>query len=174
MAEWTINLDASMHEAVDLATQQPARFEQHASLLHDLDGDDRVDRSPADIARLVAHLLKNTNAPFYGGYSLRPLVTRLRTHRVEVNEIIEQALRLGITDAGNILTASPAEPPVPIPLSACVGWLKSRVGRCGLFLVTVLVGVHRREPLDAAAPPGAGPSGASARGRPLTVRLTWQ
>jgi SIR2-like protein/uncharacterized protein DUF4020 len=101
MAGWVINLDASVHDAVDLATQLPAGFGEHADLLHRLGGDDdRVQRWPADIARLVTHLLNNTNAPFYGGYSLRPLVVRLRTYRTETDDIIEEALRLGISDAG--------------------------------------------------------------------------
>lgn len=100
MAEWVIALSASIDEGVALALSHPATLEEHGDLLHRLD-DDRVQRAPASFARLLAHLLRGTDPPFWGGHYLSKLVPRLRPHADshDMNTIVEEAVRLGHTEA---------------------------------------------------------------------------
>ena len=100
MAGWVVYLGDSVAEGVSLATSHPGSLTEQSDLLHDLSRE-RVARAPAAMARLLAHLLRNTQAPFHGGYFLKVIVGVLREQpaTVNVDEIVEQALRLGCGDA---------------------------------------------------------------------------
>jgi hypothetical protein len=100
MATWIPNLTSSTEEAVGIATQRPARLPEHSSLLHKLDAD-KIQRAPEAFARLVAHLLKGTTQPFHSCHSLKQVVAlfKAQVRTVDVRPIVEQALRLGCSDA---------------------------------------------------------------------------
>ncbi|HEY3143013.1 MAG TPA: DUF4020 domain-containing protein [Acidimicrobiales bacterium] len=100
MANWILHLTQSTDQAVDLATKRPARLAEHSAFLHQLTTE-RIQRSPAALARLVTHLLQGTEPPFYDGYSLKEAVTAFKAQSppIDTAPIIEQALRLGWQDA---------------------------------------------------------------------------
>jgi hypothetical protein len=101
MAEWVVHLTESIEDAVALAMAHPAAIEEHGDLLHQLQGE-RLDRAPVSFARLVAHLLRGTSPPFWGGHYLAELVPRLRTGQAnpaDIQSIVEAAMRLGYLDA---------------------------------------------------------------------------
>ncbi|MBF6555942.1 MAG: DUF4020 domain-containing protein [Acidimicrobiales bacterium] len=101
MAAWVVQLDRSIAEGVARATAQSAGFDEHAHTLHQLRG--RVDRAPKLFATLLAHLLRGTQTPFWGGHELSEVVPQLRgvADDADLLIIIEQALRLGCADAAN-------------------------------------------------------------------------
>lgn len=100
MAAWVVHLNDSIEDGVELATMHPAGLGEHADLLHHLD-DERLDRAPIAYAKLLAHLLRGTQSPFWGGHYLASIVPRLRgqPEPVEVQAIVEEAMRLGCGDA---------------------------------------------------------------------------
>lgn len=100
MAAWVVHLTDSIEVGVGLATAHPAALGEHADLLHDVD-DERLDRAPTAYAKLLAHLLRGTQPPFWGGYYLARIVSRLRDQPkpVEIHAIVEEAMRLGCGDA---------------------------------------------------------------------------
>ena len=99
MAAWTAHLPEAIDTAVELATAHPARLEQHSDLLADIG--EHLDRAPRQYAKLIAHLLKHTQPPFWSGHALAELVPRLResAEPADVDVIIEEALRLDCPDA---------------------------------------------------------------------------
>ena len=99
MAAWTAHLPEPIDTAVGLATAHPARLEPHSDLLADVD--EHLDRGPAQYARLLGHLLKHTEQPFWECHALAEVVPRLRltTDPADIEVIIEHALRLGCPDA---------------------------------------------------------------------------
>lgn len=99
MATWVLYLTDSVEEGVELALALPGTLVEHSRFLDDLD-DDRLQRAPGAYANLLVHLLRNTQPPFWGCYYLERIVVRLRAEaRVDVNSIVEQALRLGCGNA---------------------------------------------------------------------------
>lgn len=98
MAGWVPFLGAFFDAGLELALMQPGRFRDHDGVLRHLDGEGHVDRAPDACALLIGHLLRDTVAPWYGGWHLQQLWPRLRSgSRPEHLEVIvEQALRLGI------------------------------------------------------------------------------
>lgn len=100
MASWVVYLPVSTAEGVTLATAYPGRLAKHSNLVRDLI-DERIGRAPADFAVLLAHLLRGTQPPFYGGYKLKNVVQLLRGQAApnDVTAIVEQAVRLGCNDA---------------------------------------------------------------------------
>jgi hypothetical protein len=64
LAEWVEYLGDATAEAVDLAVAVPAGLAPHGRLLHKTR--DGVARAPAAYARLLGHLLSNTDRPFWG------------------------------------------------------------------------------------------------------------
>lgn len=102
LSEWPPSLRKSFGEAVDLSLRVPARLLEHTRLLRE-PRSDLVDQSPHDVSRFVTHLLAGTQSPFYVAYSLATLVPRLRAviGADGVRPIVEQALRLGCTDASD-------------------------------------------------------------------------
>jgi hypothetical protein len=96
MTGWVPLLQQSFVSGVDLVVKSPARLDDHADILRDLDR--HIADSPADCAKLLAHLLKYTQEPFWGGHQLIPLLTRLRrSGAADVPAAFEQAARLGMT-----------------------------------------------------------------------------
>jgi hypothetical protein len=103
MAEWVVYLTESVEDAVGLAMAHTAAIEEHGDLLHQLQSE-RLNRAAASFARLVAHLLRGTSPPFWGGHYLAELVPRLRAGQADpadIQSIVEEAMRLGYTDAPN-------------------------------------------------------------------------
>jgi hypothetical protein len=96
MAAWAVYLTDSVEEAVTLAQQHAAHILPHSRFLDDLP--ERVGRAPTHFAALVVHLLRNTQPPFHDAYQLQDVVQALR-HAVDVTPIIEQAVRVGRSDA---------------------------------------------------------------------------
>lgn len=98
MAQWVIYLGQSLPAGVDLVLQHPAGLMEHSRILLDLD-ENRISRYPQAIANLLAHLLSNTELPYYG-IGLSDIVRQLR-HRnapdASLAKIAEQAFRLGLS-----------------------------------------------------------------------------
>jgi len=100
MASWVVYLRNSIDDGVTFATAQPAELAPHSQLLDDLTAE-RIAQAPTAVATLITHLLKGTQQPFYECHSLREVVNTLRAQPVtpDVDAIIEQAVRLGCSDA---------------------------------------------------------------------------
>jgi hypothetical protein len=100
MANWVPYLSDSLPEGVALATAAPASLTPHGDLLRSLD-ETRLRRAPEEFARLLAHLLRSTDQPFWGGPELARLVPILRDGAApsDIDAIREQGIRLGYTNA---------------------------------------------------------------------------
>ncbi|MFI9561174.1 SIR2 family protein [Nonomuraea endophytica] len=100
MAAWVMHLTSSISEGVNLATAHPAGLRSRGGVLRNMNNE-RVDRAPDAFAKLIAHLLRDTEPPFYGCDSLHDIVTRLRGRAdpADIDAIIEGALRLGCRTA---------------------------------------------------------------------------
>ena len=100
LAAWAVYLTESIADGVSLATARPAGFSEYTDVLHDLD-EDRLHRAPAEWAKLIAHLMHGTLAPFWHCYELERIVPQLRDDAAlaDINDIVEQALRLGCPGA---------------------------------------------------------------------------
>jgi hypothetical protein len=87
---------------VALATGHPAGLTEHSSLLDDLD-DDQLSLEPTAYAKLLTHLLRHTNPPFYGYLRLPALVKKLRelVGPTAARDIVEEAVRLGCPGAAD-------------------------------------------------------------------------
>ncbi len=95
MATWTIYLTGFLQEATDLATAHPAAITPHSRLLHELT-DERIHQEPSAIARLLAHLLRSTNSPFYFCHEIQRILRAMDgAQPSEIAALREQALRLG-------------------------------------------------------------------------------
>jgi hypothetical protein len=100
MAPWVICLTESLEEGVSLATTFPAGLAEHSTLLDDLTNE-RINQAPSQVARLVSHLLRGTQTPFYYCQEIQRIVRELvnGVKAADLTAIREQALRLGCTDA---------------------------------------------------------------------------
>ena len=100
MAAWVIYLTSSQDEGTDLATAHPAGIPLHSRLLRDVTSA-RISQSSMAIARLLAHLLHDTEQPFYDCHEIQRIVQALQDNpgSADVTAIREQALRLGCQDA---------------------------------------------------------------------------
>jgi hypothetical protein len=102
MTPWVIYLGQSLSNGVELALQWPAGLLEHSSLLRDLN-EVRVERDPNSVADLIAHLLANTEMPYYG-FGLTEVVQQLRRRSASESslaQIAEHAFRLGISIDGD-------------------------------------------------------------------------
>lgn len=100
MAEWVVYLTGSQDEAVGFVLRHEAGLESPALTLRKLVQENRIARSPARIAELVAHLLRGTKSPFYAGFDLPNIIGQLKSHGVEedlLRPIREEAARLHIS-----------------------------------------------------------------------------
>ena len=98
MAPWVIYLGQSLAAGVDLVLQHSAGLIEHSRILHDLD-EVRIAQDPEAIANLLAHLLSNTELPYYG-IGLSNVVRRLRDLKAPegpLAQIAEHAFRLGLS-----------------------------------------------------------------------------
>jgi hypothetical protein len=100
MATWVAYLTDSFEEAVTKATAAPAELTQHSRLLHELTSQQAA-RVPSPTAKLVAHLLHNTEPPFYRCDEIQRIVREIANAdaTLDLTSIREEALRLGCRDA---------------------------------------------------------------------------
>lgn len=98
MAAWAVQLTDSIEDGVGLATAQQAAL--GLDVLHHLT-DERLAQAPVTFGRLLAHLLRNTQPPFWGCHRLAEIVPRLRDQEnsADFTAIVENAMRLGCGDA---------------------------------------------------------------------------
>lgn len=102
MSEWIVCLTSSFEEAVDLAIKVPAEMQKHSRLLHELTND-RIASHTSAVAKIVAHLLRETSPPLYHCDELRRITQFLAggAPLPELDTIRGQALRLGCYDAAD-------------------------------------------------------------------------
>lgn len=100
MATWVVYLTDSIGDGVTLATAQPAGFRERTNILHDL-GENRVHHGPAEFAKLIAHLMRGTQPPFWGGHYLAKIMPELRrgADPADIEAIVEESMRLGCEGA---------------------------------------------------------------------------
>jgi hypothetical protein len=100
MATWVVYLTDSVGDGVTLATAHPAGFRAHTNILHDLE-ENRLHRAPAEFAKLIGHLMRGTQQPFWGGHYLATIVPALRgkANVSDIRTIVEEAMRLNCPDA---------------------------------------------------------------------------
>lgn len=101
MARWLIGLPTVREEAVALLVQTPAGLPQHGGFLHRIHS---LDLTPdaASWATAITHLLRGTTGPERVlGHSLKEIVQQLRAAdpAPDLADLIDEALRLGVTDA---------------------------------------------------------------------------
>lgn len=85
-------------DGVGLATAHPAGLND-AYVLHDID-DQLLARAPAAFAKLLAHLLRGTQQPFWVCQKLAAIVPKLAEHAepADLEAIREGGLRLGCSE----------------------------------------------------------------------------
>lgn len=102
-AGWVVGLTGVRDQAIDLVLSSEAGLDQRVGLLYDLKDVD-VAAEARDWARLLTHLLKNTVGEQRRiGFRLQEIVPRLREGdpQPDLNDLIDQAMRLGVTDAAD-------------------------------------------------------------------------
>lgn len=103
-ADWIIGLPGARTQAIDLALNSEASLGfNDADLLYTLDKLD-IAAGAKDWIRLLTHLLKNTSEPQWAiNYELGDIVSQLRNGdpALDLTELINEAMRLGITDAAD-------------------------------------------------------------------------
>jgi hypothetical protein len=102
MARWLIGLPTVRGDAVSLLVQTPAGLAAHGGFLHRIHD---LDLAPdaAIWAMAITHLLRGTSGPAWAvGHYLKDIVRQLREAdpTLDLSPILEEALRLGITEAG--------------------------------------------------------------------------
>jgi Domain of unknown function (DUF4020)/SIR2-like domain len=102
MASWVVYLTDSFEEGANLASSKSAGITEHSRILHELTND-RIAGEPVPAAKLLAHLLRGTDQPFYGCHELQRITQALdnRAEPADLTAIREQALRLGCTGAAD-------------------------------------------------------------------------
>lgn len=101
MARWLIGLATVRHQAVELLVRTPAGLPQHGGFLHHIHDLD-VASDAANWATALTHLLRGTTAPHWGlGHYMQDIVEQLRSAdpAPDLSQLINEALRLGATDA---------------------------------------------------------------------------
>jgi hypothetical protein len=101
MAPWLIGLPTVREQAVTLLVQTPARLPQHGGFLHRIHA---LDLTPdaANWATALTHLLRGTTGPNWDlGHYLKDIVEQFRAAdpAPDLSTLIDEALRLGVTDA---------------------------------------------------------------------------
>ena len=102
-AGWVVGLPGVRGQAIDLALGSEAGLDQHGGFLYRLKDLDLAAEA-SDWARLLTHLLKNTEGPQWGiGHYLQEIVPRLRERdpAPDLTELINEAMRLGATNAAD-------------------------------------------------------------------------
>ncbi|MDN5745061.1 MAG: DUF4020 domain-containing protein [Nocardioidaceae bacterium] len=102
-AGWVVGVPGVRCQAIDLVLGSQASLDQHGGFLHRL-GDIDVAADAVDWTRLLTHLLRNTHREQWAiGHYLRDIVPRLRQGNPppDLTELINEAMRLGATDAAD-------------------------------------------------------------------------
>ena len=102
-AGWVVGLNGVRPQAIDLVLGSHAGLDQHGGFLYRLKDLD-VAAEANDWARLLTHLLKNTNGQQWGiGHYLQEIVPQLRqgTPPPDLTELINEAMRLGVANAAD-------------------------------------------------------------------------
>lgn len=102
-AGWVVGLPGARKQAIDLVLGSDAELDQRGGFLYRLKDVD-VAAEASDWARLLTHLLKNTDGQQWGiGYRLQEIVPRLRqgTPAPDLTGLINEAMRLGVTEAAD-------------------------------------------------------------------------
>lgn len=102
-AAWVVGLPGVRDQAIDLVLRSQASLDQQGGFLHRLQDLDLAAEA-SDWARLLTHLLKNTNGQQWAiGHYLREIVPKLRQGNPapDLTELINEAMRLGATDAAD-------------------------------------------------------------------------
>ncbi|MBB5788806.1 SIR2 family protein [Jiangella mangrovi] len=103
MARWLIGLASSRGEAVTLLVQTPAGLSQHSGLLHRIHELD-LTADATNWATAITHLLRGTHGPNWSAaHYLQDIVKQLRAANPapDLSELINQAMRLGVTSAAD-------------------------------------------------------------------------
>lgn len=103
MARWLMALSTVRDQVVALLVQTPAGLPQQGGFLHQVQAVD-VSQDAASWATAITHLLRGTNAPNWAlGHYLKGIVEQLRAAEPapDLTELIDEALRLGVTDAAD-------------------------------------------------------------------------
>lgn len=106
-AGWLLHLGDRFPEAVALVVKTPARLGEHSDVLYGLKDSDLLTTYPHDVLKLVTHLARHTEPPFWGCRFLAVIVDRLRSRvdRTLLTPLVEEALRLGCASAPGWLEA---------------------------------------------------------------------
>ncbi len=98
MAGWIPFLTGSFESGAQLVTRRPGRFREHDDVLRHLERN--VDHSPDACARVIGHLMRRTEQPWWGGYRVHSLMPRLRagSEPAHIRVIVEEAIRLGLSN----------------------------------------------------------------------------
>ena len=98
MAGWVPFLGESFESGVELVASRPGRFREHDDVLRHLER--RVNDSPNACAKVIGHLMRNTEQPWRSGHQLRELMPQLRagSDPAHISVIVEQAIRLGLSN----------------------------------------------------------------------------
>ncbi|MGH9277451.1 MAG: DUF4020 domain-containing protein, partial [Acidimicrobiales bacterium] len=98
MAGWIPFLRESFESGVQLVTSRPGRFRDHDDVLRHLER--RVDDAPDACAKVIGHLMRSTEQPWWAGHQLQELMPRLRagSDPAHISVIVEQAIRLGLSN----------------------------------------------------------------------------
>ncbi|UDY22942.1 DUF4020 domain-containing protein [Nocardioides sp. Kera G14] len=102
-AGWVVGLPGVRNQAIDLVLGSEAGVDDHGGFLYCLQDLDLAAEA-SDWARLLTHLLKNTNGPQWAiGHYLREIVPKLREGNPapDLTALINEAMRLGATDAAD-------------------------------------------------------------------------
>lgn len=102
---WVVGLPGVRDQAIDLVLASQASLDQDGGFLYRLKDLD-VAAEASDWTRLLTHLLKNTkggNSGTSGTHYLRKIVPKLRQGKPapDLTELINEAMRLGATDAAD-------------------------------------------------------------------------
>jgi hypothetical protein len=100
-AGWVLHLGDRFHETVALLVKTPAALGEHADLLYRLKDADLLLTYPHDAVKLVTHLARNTEPPFWGCSFLAAIVERVRSSvdQTQITPLVEQATRLDCAGA---------------------------------------------------------------------------
>lgn len=103
MAGWLISLPTVRDQAVALLVQTPAGFPRRGGLLRRLQGLN-LSEDATNWAATITHLLRSTTVSDWSlGHHLKEIVQQLRAGdpAPDLSDLIDQALRLGVTDAAD-------------------------------------------------------------------------
>ncbi len=106
MMPWLFSAGAHFPDAAAAALAWPGGLDPHDHFLHHLAKHQLVTDYPVIVTRLLAKLLKETQAPFYGCNDLAKIVTRVRADadETDVRALCNEALRVDCSGAGAWLT----------------------------------------------------------------------